>query len=121
MEPVKVPKDLTRVKSKVLFNLTKRQLICFTLGATVGVPVYLLTRGSLGNTVASTILIILALPFFMFAMYEKDGMPLEKLITVVIRAKLIRPPVRTYMSRNLYRKVQDSSKEEISDFKINKK
>ena len=25
---ISVPRDLTRVKSKILFNLTKRQLIC---------------------------------------------------------------------------------------------
>jgi len=29
MAYVNVPKDLTKVKTKVLFNLTKRQLICF--------------------------------------------------------------------------------------------
>ncbi len=30
MAYVPVPKDLTKVKTKVMFNLTKRQLICFT-------------------------------------------------------------------------------------------
>ena len=30
---VPVPKDLNRVKTKVMFNLTKRQLICFSLAA----------------------------------------------------------------------------------------
>ena len=38
MAYVPVPKDLTKVKSKFLFNLTKRQVICFGLGALVGVP-----------------------------------------------------------------------------------
>ena len=33
MAYVPVPKDLTRVKSKFLFNLTKRQVVCFGLGA----------------------------------------------------------------------------------------
>ena len=28
---VPVPKDLNRVKTKVMFNLTKRQLICFSI------------------------------------------------------------------------------------------
>lgn len=31
---ISVPRDLTKVKSKVMFNLTKRQLICFWLGGT---------------------------------------------------------------------------------------
>lgn len=30
---VPVPKDLNRVKTKVMFNLTKRQIICFALAA----------------------------------------------------------------------------------------
>ena len=32
MAYVTVPKDLTKIKSKVMFNLTKRQLICFSVG-----------------------------------------------------------------------------------------
>ena len=37
MAYVPVPKDLTKVKTKVMFNLTKRQLICFGGGALLGV------------------------------------------------------------------------------------
>ncbi len=37
MPYVPVPKDLTKVKTKLAFNLTKRQLICFSLAALVGV------------------------------------------------------------------------------------
>ena len=33
MAYVPVPKDLTKVKTKVAFNLTKRQLVCFGCGA----------------------------------------------------------------------------------------
>ena len=33
MAYVSVPKDLTKVKNKVAFNLTKRQLICIAAGA----------------------------------------------------------------------------------------
>ena len=33
MAYVPVPKDLTKVKTKVMFNLTKRQLVCFSGGA----------------------------------------------------------------------------------------
>ena len=36
MAYVPVPKDLNAVKTKVLFNLTKRQLVCFGSGAAVG-------------------------------------------------------------------------------------
>ncbi len=45
MAYVNVPKDLTKVKTKVLFNLTKRQLICFGSGALIGVPLFFLAQG----------------------------------------------------------------------------
>ena len=45
---IPVPRDLTRVKSKVFFNLTKRQLICFGAAALIGVPLFFLLKSS-GN------------------------------------------------------------------------
>ena len=53
MAYVPVPKDLTKVKTKVAFNLTKRQLICFGSGALIGVPLFFLLRGPVGNSVAA--------------------------------------------------------------------
>ena len=53
MAYVPIPKDLTKVKTKVMFNLTKRQLICFTGGALIGVPLVFLLRKPTGNSVAA--------------------------------------------------------------------
>jgi hypothetical protein len=47
---------------------------------------------------------LLMLPAFLFAMYEKDGLPLEKVLKNVITVKFIRPPVRKYEVENLYEK-----------------
>lgn len=57
MAYVPVPKDLTRVKTKFLFNLTKRQVFCFGLGALVGVPLFFLTKDSMGPSMAAVIMI----------------------------------------------------------------
>ena len=35
-----MPKDLNAVKTKLFFNLTKRQLICFGGGILVGLPLF---------------------------------------------------------------------------------
>lgn len=40
MAYVTVPKDLTHVNSKVLFGLTKRQLVCFGGALLTGGPLY---------------------------------------------------------------------------------
>lgn len=102
MAYVSIPKDLTKVKNKVAFNLTKRQLICIGVGAAIGIPVYFLTRGVLGNSTAATIMILLMLPAFSFAMYEKDGMHLEEVLLHVIRVRWLRPAIRKYETENAY-------------------
>lgn len=50
MPYVNVPNDLSKIKTKMAFNLTKRQLVCFGGAAAVGIPSYLLARSSIGNT-----------------------------------------------------------------------
>ena len=106
MPYVPVPKDLNAVKTKVAFNLTKRQLICFSLAAAAGVPTYFLTRGIFGNTGAVIALLVAALPFFFFAMYEKNGQPLEKILKNYINAKYRRPKVRPYVTNNIYSAIE---------------
>jgi len=103
---VPVPKDLAKVKTKVAFNMTKRQLVCFGLAAAVGVPTYLLTRMAIGNDAAVLIMIVLMLPFFFLAMYEKDGQPAEKILRNFVRVRLW-PSIRTYKTENLYRYLQE--------------
>ena len=44
MAYVSVPKDLTQIKTKFLFNLTKRQVVCFGIGILIGVPLFFLLK-----------------------------------------------------------------------------
>lgn len=106
MAYVPVPKDLTRVKSKFLFNLTKRQVVCFGLGALVGVPIFFLTKGAIGVSMAAALMIVIMLPFFMFAMFKRHGQPLEVLLKHYIQARFIRPRTRAYETENFYATVE---------------
>lgn len=99
---VSVPKDLTKVKNKVVLNLTKRQIICLVIAAAVGLPFYFLTKVYIGTSNAATGMVILMLPAFMFAMYEKDGLPLEKILWNIINVKFLKPSIRRYEVENLY-------------------
>ena len=87
MAYVPVPKDLTKVKTKVALNLTKRQLIFFSLAAVVGIPFYLVMRKPIGSSIAAILMVTIMLPFFFMAMYEKDGLPFEKVVANIIRQK----------------------------------
>ncbi len=68
MAYVDIPKDLTRVKTKVMFNLTKRQILSFGSGALIGVPLFFLVKGHIPTSAAALIMIIVMLPFFMLGM-----------------------------------------------------
>ena len=102
MAYVDIPKDLTSVKTKVMFNLTKRQLICFGGGALIGVPLFFVLKSCLPIFASALIMIIAMLPFFMLAMYEKNGQPLEKLAHNFIQVRFVHPKQRPYRTDNLY-------------------
>ena len=102
MAYVPVPKDLTKVKTKVMFNLTKRQLLCFGCGIVLGLPIFFLTKNMLGTSVSAMLMIIIMLPCFLLALYEKHGQPLEKVIKNIIEVCFLRPKVRPYMTNNFY-------------------
>ena len=99
---IPVPRDLTRVKTKVFFNLTKRQLICFSAAAIIGLPSFFLLK-ALGNvSLASLGMIVVMLPLFLLAIYEKDGQPLEVIAKHFIETRFIRPKIRPYQTNNYY-------------------
>jgi hypothetical protein len=102
MAYVTVPKDLTKVKSKVMFNLTKRQLICFSVAVAMGLPIFFLLKDVAGTSVAALCMIIVMLPMFLLAMYEKHGQPLEVIIRQFVEVKFIRPKERPYQTNNFY-------------------
>ena len=107
---VSVPKDLSRVKSKLAFNMTKRQLICFGIAAVLGIPAYIFTRKTIGNTGAALLMMGIMLPLFFLAMYEKDGQPAEKVIRNYIRTKIYWTGTRPYKTENFYAILEKEAK-----------
>ena len=99
---ISVPRDLTKVKSKVMFNLTARQLICFGAAAVVGVPLFFVLRDTAGNTGATLGMMAVMLPMFFLAMYQKNGQPAEKILIYYVQVRFVRPKVRPYQTNNYY-------------------
>jgi len=109
---ISVPRDLTRVKTKVFFNLTKRQIICFSIGAAIGLPVFFLLKAVAANISFATLgMLGVMMPAFMMAMYEKNGQPLEKIMKHYIEAMFVRPKVRPYKTNNYYKLIEQIGKE----------
>jgi len=99
---VPVPKDLSKVKTKVAFNLTKRQIVCFAAALLIGLPLFFFLKGSAGTNLAAMAMIVVMLPCFLLAMYEKHGQPLEVVVKNIIQTKFTRPKERPYRTENLY-------------------
>ena len=102
MAYVSIPKDLTAIKSKFIMGLTKRQTLCFSVAAATGLPIFFLVKSVAPVAAAAMLMLVVMLPWFLLAMYEKNGLPLEKYIKRVISVKLTRPKIRTYQTNNLY-------------------
>ncbi len=102
MPYVAVPKDLSKIKTKMMLNLTKRQLICFGIGAAVAIPTYFLLKGPLGTTVAALLMMIVMVPAFLMGVYEKNGQPLEVVVKNMASVMFLRPKQRPYKTENFY-------------------
>ena len=100
MPEVYIPKDLTQVQNKVMFGLTRRQLVCFSLAAVVSVPIYLLTRKPLGGDAAMVLLIVSALPFLFTALYRKNGQSVERCLKNYAQVRFLTPRNRPYQTNN---------------------
>lgn len=118
MAYVPVPKDLSKIKTKVAFNLTKRQIVCFAVALIVGLPLFFLLKDSAGTSAASFVMIVVMLPCFLMAMYEKHGQPLEVVVKNIIQTKFVRPKERPYQTQNLYAVLEKQRKLEKEVFTI---
>lgn len=83
-------------------NLTKRQLLCFGAAALVGVPLFFVLKSTGNISFACMGMIVVMMPMFFLAMFEKDGQPLEVVAKHFIESRFIRPKVRTYQTNNYY-------------------
>lgn len=99
---ISVPRDLTKVKSKIMFNLTKRQLICFSVAALIGVPSFFLLKSIGNSSMAAMGMMVIMMPLFFLAMYEKNGQTLEVFLGHFIEANFRRPKQRPYKTNNYY-------------------
>ena len=98
MAYVPVPKDLTKVKTKVMFNLTKRQLICFGGGALIGAPLFFLLLRPLGSSTAAMCMMLVMLPF--------------------VRTIFLRPRQRPYRTNNFYAVLERQDKLDKEVYRI---
>ena len=101
-----------------MFGLTKRQLICFGVAALIGVPLFFLLKTAISSRAATLCMIVVLLPFFLLAMYERHGQPLEVIAGQIIQTMFIRPKERPYQTNNFYAAIERQNQVEKEVRKI---
>ena len=101
MAYVKIPKDLTKVKTKVALNMTKRQLIGFSIAGLIGFPVYMLCKNYLSTDISMIVMSIAVLPVLFATLYEKDNLPFEKHLAYILKFHKSKK-IRLYKARIIY-------------------
>lgn len=113
MAYVPVPKDLSKVKTKIAFNLTKRQLIFFGIAIMIGLPVFFVVKNLAGTSIATYSMIFIMIPCFLFAMYEKHGQPLETVLMQIIRLHFLKNPIRPYRTERVSKRKKRTKTKEV--------
>jgi len=84
---VRIPKEITEYKEKIIFGLSIRQLICFTVAITLGVGTYILVTKWSNADVASYVVIVEVMPIFAIGFIKKNGFTFEKYAAMMFRHK----------------------------------
>lgn len=120
MAYVKVPKDLTKVKTKVALNMTKRQLIGFSIAGLIGFPVYMLCKNVLSTDISMIIMSIVVLPVLFATLYEKDNLPFEKHLAYILRFHKSKK-IRLYKAKSIYHTDKITNSNTGSKNKVNRR
>ena len=72
------------------------------MAALIGVPAFFIVKSFAAVNTAVMTMMLLMMPIFFFAMYEKNGRPLEVYLGHFIEAIFKRPKKRPYKTDNYY-------------------
>lgn len=107
-----VPKDIVKIKEKLIFSLTKRQLIFVTIAGIFLYFIFSSLKIFLGMEIAMYIAFFINLPLLIMGFYEDDGVYFEqKVKNIAYFYKNNKPKV--YKSENFYKKCLIESKIEL--------
>lgn len=101
---VQIPKDFNEIRQKFMFNLTKRQVVSFGIGAVTGMPVFFLIKMKADLSLAVTGMGIAAAPAVFCGIYKKNGLYFEQVFRNMVNF-FKSPRKRVYRSLNIFKSV----------------
>mgnify|MGYP003836434405 FL=1 len=114
---VRIPKEITDYKEKILFGLTIRQLLCFICAVILGLVSYFIVSKFLGTQAAGYVVIIEVLPIFALGFFKKNGFTFEKYLKLILKHKLGQNKRKYQTELNIQHKKEDIRNAEKSTSK----
>ena len=78
MIEVRIPKEITEYKEKIIFGLSIRQIICFSIAIVFAIVTWIFLLPILGEDITSYIVIFEVLPCFAIGFIRINGFNFEK-------------------------------------------
>lgn len=103
---VKICKDVKSAETKLIFNLTGRQLVCSLMAAAVSIGAFLLLKPFLGLEPLFVVITFLCVPFIAVGFIPIYGLPFEKFLKLFWFYNIAAASNRKYKSENYY-KIKD--------------
>jgi hypothetical protein len=82
---IKIPKEITEYKEKIIFGLSIRQLISLFIGIIVSIGVYISLYKKIGHDLTGYIVIIVCIPIFGIGFIKINNFTFEAYIKNIIR------------------------------------
>ncbi|MBL7576438.1 PrgI family protein [Peptoniphilus asaccharolyticus] len=101
MIEIRIPKEITSYKEKLVFGLTVRQFITTTIALAINIPLYIYGRDYIGDEAMSWIIILTTLPLASIGFFKYNGMTFEKFLYVLFQY-MVYPQKRTYQIKSFW-------------------
>ena len=102
MIEIKIPKEISEYKGRLMFGLTVRQLLSLAAALAVCVPLYIFGSDLIGDDLIGWIIILIAAPILAFGFLKFNGMNFEHIAGIILRQQFIEPQKRTYQELPVY-------------------
>lgn len=85
---VRIPKEITEYKEKIMFGLSIRQLICLFIAIIISIPSYIFLKNILGEELTGYIVMVEVIPFIAIGFLKPKGLNFEKVLIMFLKHNL---------------------------------
>ena len=95
---VKIPKEITEYREKLIFGLSIRQLFCVAIATILCTITYFVVRPFIGSDLAGYLVLLEAMPIMGIGFLRINGFTFEKYVMLILK-HMLGKQIRVYTTR----------------------